>query len=314
LQNPDMTTTLRVAGFLNAAAGTVTGQDLPAFRDRMIAAFAERGVAATLEIVPGDRLRSRAEDAAGQAARKEIDAVVVGGGDGSISAVAGVLAGTGIPLGILPLGTLNHFAAELGIPTDIDAAVAVIAAAAAHPVDLGEVNGRVFVNNSSIGFYPFLVLARERRRLSGGHAKWVATALACLQVLRHLPIHRLSISAEGRNDRVRTPCLFVGNNRYDLTSPALVRRERLDRGELWLCVARRQSRLSLIWLACRLVVGGLDRARDLQTLQVGSAEISSRKGRLLVAADGEVEVMRSPLLYRSRPGALRVFLPPATEP
>jgi diacylglycerol kinase family enzyme len=92
-----------------------------------------------------------------------------------------VLTGTGVPLGILPLGTLNHFAQDLDIPSDIEGAVDVISAACARQVDVAEVNGHVFINNSSIGIYPFLVLNRERRRRNEGRAKWIATGLAVLE-------------------------------------------------------------------------------------------------------------------------------------
>lgn len=301
---------LRVVVLLNAAAGTLEHQDATVFRGRLTSAFAERGVSAELEFLHGDRLQKGAEDAIKKAARHEIDAVVVGGGDGSIRTVASVLTGNSIPLGVLPLGTLNHFAKDLCIPLDIDGAVEVISAARARAVDVGEVNGHVFINNSSIGIYPLLVLDRERRRRVDGHAKWVAMGLAVLQLLRHFPLRRLSISTDGSTEPVRTPCLFVGNNKYDLTVSAFGKRERLDEGKLWLYVSKQQSRIALFWLACRSAFGLLDQARDLQILRVGSAEIRSRRRHLLVATDGEIETMQPPLLYRSRPAALWVFTPP----
>lgn len=234
----------------------------------------------------------------------------MGGGDGSIRTVASVLTGNSIPLGVLPLGTLNHFAKDLCIPLDIDGAVEVISAARARAVDVGEVNGHVFINNSSIGIYPFLVLHREQRRRVDGHAKWVAMGLAVLQLLRHFPLRRLSISTDGGTEPVRTPCLFVGNNKYDLTLSTFGKRERLDEGKLWLYVSKQQSRIALFLLACRSAFGLLDQARDLQILRVGSAEIRSRRRHLLVATDREIETMQPPLLYRSRPAALWVFTPP----
>ena len=93
-----------------------------------------------------------------QAKRGEIDAIVVGGGDGSVRTVAGVLADTGVPLGVLPLGTLNHFAKDLGIPLKVEQAAAAIAAGHTRNVDIAEVNGKTFINNSSIGIYPYMQL------------------------------------------------------------------------------------------------------------------------------------------------------------
>jgi diacylglycerol kinase family enzyme len=301
---------LRVAVLVNPAAGTAGRPSAERFREELEAAFTAGDVAAELELVPGEGLRQAAERAAARAARGEIDGVVVGGGDGSIHTVAGVLAGTGVPLGVLPLGTLNHFAKDLGIPTDLAGAVAAIAGGESRPVDVAEVNGLVFVNNSSIGIYPAMVLDRERRRRVHGRAKWVAMALAAWRTLRFLPLRRLAICAAGWTEPCRTPCVFVGNNEYGLAPRSFGTRGRLDGGALWLCVARPQSRLALLWLAVRSAVGLLRQSRDLRTFTADSAEILSRRKRLLVAVDGEVEIMRAPLSYRTRPGALRVFVPP----
>jgi diacylglycerol kinase family enzyme len=303
----------RVVALVNPAAGTAERLSPEGFSEELAAAFAASGVAIQVELVPGDRLRQAAERAAERASRGEIEGVVVGGGDGSIHTVAGVLAGTGIPLGVLPLGTLNHFAKDLGIPTDVEGAVAAIAKGDLRAVDVAEVNGLVFVNNSSIGIYPSMVLDRERRRRLEGRAKWVAMVLAALRTLRHFPLRRLAICAAGWTEPCRTPCVFVGNNEYELARKSFGTRERLDRGELWLCVAKPQSRLSLLWLAFRAGIGLLRQSRDLRTFNVDAAEIVSRRKRLLVALDGEVEFLRAPLRYRTRPGALRVFVPAQEE-
>jgi diacylglycerol kinase family enzyme len=297
----------RVVALLNASAGT--HQDSKTLADQVDAAFEKHGITAKMEFVTGADLRSRAEQALREMSEGQIDLMVVGGGDGTIRTVAGVLAGSGIALGIIPLGTMNHFAKDLGIPLALEDAVTTIMAGRPRDVDIGEVNGETFINNSSIGIYPYVVLDRERRRSREGRAKWSAMILAGLRLLWHFPLRRLSISAEGLVEPYRSPCLFVGNNEYRLTLPSLGKRERLDGGELCLYVAKRQSRMALFWLACRSVVGRLDQSRDLRILNVRSAEISSRRRRLLVAFDGEIDVMRPPLRYRTRPRALRVLVP-----
>jgi diacylglycerol kinase family enzyme len=300
---------LRVIALVNETAGTMERQQASTFTEALASAFGRRGVSAEVELLPSGALKGAAERARDRAARGEIDGVVVGGGDGTISTVAGVLAETGIALGVLPLGTLNHFAKDLGIPLDLDGAVAVISAANVRAVDVAEVNGELFVNNSSIGLYPYMVLDRERRRSKHGQAKWVAAFLAALRTLRYLPRRRLSIRAEGWTEPCRTPCLFVGNNEYGLAAASLGKRERLDEGQLCLYVARQRSRTSLVLLALRSALGFVNEARDLRILKVSSAEIMSRTSRLLVAMDGEVSILRPPLRYRARPAALRVFVP-----
>jgi diacylglycerol kinase family enzyme len=264
---------------------------------------------ATLTFLEGAELRDAAEKTLRQARAGELDAVAVGGGDGTIGTVASVLAGSGVPLGILPLGTLNHFARDLGIPFTVEPAIAIMAAGHVQAVDLGDVNGRIFINNSSIGIYPMLVLDRERRRALHGLPKWLAMIPATFRALRHFPRRRLRIKAAGSTQPYRSPLLFVGNNEYQITPRALGQRERLDAGELCFYVARTQSRLGLVWLGLRAIFGRTDQVHDLRIFKVTKGDVDARASRLPVACDGEVEVMRTPLHYRSKPGALRVFAP-----
>jgi len=298
---------LRVAVLLNAAAGTVVSQDGSKLRDTLVAAFGRHGMSAIVQSLPGPDLHGAAERSLRRVKAQELDVIVVGGGDGSIRSVASVLAGSGVPLGILPLGTRNHFARDFGIPTDVDQAVGLIAAGHARSVDVGEVNGQTFINNASIGVYPYLVLERERRRRRDGLSKWTAMIVAGLRVLRHLPFRKLSVCAEGWAEPCRSPCVLVGNNAYRVVVPALGRRERLDEGALFLYVAKARGRLGLLWLAARTILGRLNRSDELRILKIGTAEIRSRQRRVVVALDGEVEVLRPPLLFRTRPGALQVF-------
>jgi diacylglycerol kinase family enzyme len=282
----------RVFVLLNKLAGAV-GQADEISPDALVSIFERHGMTVRLERLAGAELRI--------------------GGDGSIRTVATVLAGSGVRLGILPLGTLNHFARDAGIPLVLDHAVTTIAAGHARDVDLGEVNDHIFINNSSIGIYPYFVLDRERIRRKHGLAKWSARFFAAWRTLRYFPLRRLSVHAAGQVEPYRSPCVFVGNNEYRLAVPAFGSRERLDGGELCVYVAKQQSRLSLLWLTVRAFVGFLDPERDLRILKLAAADISSRRHRLLVAFDGEVGIIRSPLCYRTRPGALRVFAPAARQ-
>lgn len=298
----------RVCVLLNAGGGSLQGADLAAEQARLARLFAARGLEAAIEVLEGNAILGRAREALERARRGELTAVVVGGGDGTLSGVAGVLAGTGVPLGILPLGTLNHFAKDLGVPIEIEAAADVIAAGNRRRVDIGEVNGEVFINNSSVGFYPHMVLERERRQ-SEGWSKWPAMAIAFLRMMRRFPRRRLLICAEGDVAPCRTPFVFVGNNAYGTGLTTLGTRAHLDGGELCLYVARHRGPLGFIRLAFRAALGRLDEAREFDTWHLPAAEIRSRTSRLLVARDGEVQMMRTPLRYRIRPAALEVFAP-----
>jgi diacylglycerol kinase family enzyme len=293
---------------LNAHSGTLAGKSRHDVLSELEAGFRSHGIAADIRFVAGSELQSEAQQAAERAGAGEIDAVVAGGGDGTISAVAASLAGSDIPLGVLPLGTLNNFAKDLKIPLALDEAVAVISEGQVRSVDVGEVNGEIFINNSSIGIYPYLVLDRDRRRERHGLSKWTAMALASLRAFRNLPLRRLTVHAAGWQDSCRTPCVFIGNNRYELQGSSFGSRQSLDRGELCLFVASQQSRLALLWLGVRCIAGA---PRDLRIVAAQSVEVSSHRKRLLVARDGEIQSMQTPLHYRTRPAALRVLAAPA---
>lgn len=304
---------LRVIALVNNGAGTVRAKGGESLRNELHSLFSERGVTADVKLVTGDELKGTAEAALKSVRDREADAIVVGGGDGTIRTLAGVLADSDVPMGVLPLGTLNHFAKDVGLPVDLPSAVDVIARRVIHNVDVAEVNGEVFINNSSIGIYPYMVLDRDRQQQETGRSKWPAMCLAAVRGLRRFPRRRLTICVEGHADPYRTPCLFVGNNEYGRELGTVGKRERLDGAELCLFVAQAKGPAALLGLAVRSLFGRLDEARDLEMIKVEAAEIRSRASRMLVALDGEVEPLRTPLRYRTRPGALSVFSPAKSD-
>jgi len=295
---------MKVRVIVNKGGGTSRGDDEETAQ--IEAAFRAAGVDADVRPTESDDIF----DALAEAAKAPgLDAVVAGGGDGTLSCAAGHLAGTKRALGILPLGTLNHLARDAGIPVKLDEAAAVIAAGHIRAIDVAEVNGRVFVNNSSVGLYPDMVRLREVEQERLGRSKRLAMLSASLTTLRHFRRHRLRISAEGLEAPVRTPMLFVGNNRYQVNLLALGQREALDEGELCLYAIRARSRAHLLWAGIRGIFGKLDQQRDFVTFYVGEAEVSSDRDALIVSADGETVRLETPLRYRIRPKALRLIVP-----
>jgi len=288
---------------LNAGSG---GCDTAGGIDAMERKFRDRGVhAQVVRVESGERILREAASAVQAGAA----AVVAGGGDGTVSAVASQLAGTGVPLGVLPLGTLNHFAKDIGIPLDVDAAVGVIAEGQAVQVDVGEVNGHVFINNSSLGLYPDIVLDREQQRRRLGRGKWTALLSACVRALQRYPVLSLHIDADGEGLARRSAFAFIGNNEYAMEGFDIGERRSLREGRLSLYVTQRTGRFGLLRLALRALLGRLLQASDFDALTVSRLRVDTGKSHLHVATDGEVSVMRTPLEYRIRPGALRVLLP-----
>jgi diacylglycerol kinase family enzyme len=295
---------MRVEVLLNAAAGLKPGV-VRYEADRVGELFARRGVDARVREVPGADLAACATEAS----RSGVDAVVVGGGDGTVSAGAGAMVNAPQPMGVLPFGTLNHFARDAGIPLGLEGAVDTIASGRVVQVDVGDANGRIFVNNSSLGLYPEAVAGRDAQRAFGSANKWVAMVRAGVATLRRFPVVRLTLRIPDGEVLVTTPVVLIGNNRYEMKRPGLGRRTALDRGELWVYLARSNGRLAFVRLALRAVVGRLDESRDLQGLGLRELLLDDRRRSLRIAFDGEVCQVAPPILYRIRPRALRVLVP-----
>jgi YegS/Rv2252/BmrU family lipid kinase len=290
---------------INAAAGAGAQDD--AQRAAVAEAFAACGVEAHVSVAgDGVDVTELARRALSNGAR----AIVAGGGDGTISSVAAALAGTNRPLGVLPLGTLNHFAKDLHIPLTLAEAARNVCEGREASVDVGEVNGQVFINNSSLGLYPRIVRRREKLQARSGSGKWSAFVRASLAVLRRYPFLEVRLSADGQEIVRKTPFVFVGNNEYQMESLQMGGRVCLDAGHLSLYVAHRTGRLGLLRLALSALFGRLRQAKDFDALNAHEIWVQTRRPkRLTVATDGEVTVMTTPLHYRVRPGALRVIVP-----
>jgi len=238
--------------------------------------------------------------------------VVVGGGDGTLRSAAEVIlqAKNAPALGILPLGTHNHLARQLGIPLDPREAIAVVANGQGRRIDAASVNHRIFLNNASIGLYPLLVRWREEERHRRGLPKWLANVIAARAVLQRLRHHRLRVTIEGRERAIRTPLLFVGNNIYSLEAGRIGERVSLDQGRLSVFAVETHSRLSGLWFAARTLAGRADPERDFAVLEAPAGlGVDAHATAIQVALDGEVHCLATPLHFRSLPGALRVITP-----
>ncbi len=291
---------------LNSASGCHPGLEL---RERLSRIFAENGAPARVLLASSG---AEIPELARRAVKENTPIIVAGGGDGTVNAVANELMGTSITLGVLPLGTLNHFAKDLHIPQDLEGAARNLITGRAIPVDVGEVNGRIFLNNSSLGIYPRIVRHCEEQKKKEGRNRWVALVQASHSVLRHYSLLRIRLLLDGKELLRKTPLVFVGNNRYEMEGLNIGERRRLDAGELCLFVAKRAGRVDLVRLAFRALCGRLHEASDFDALIVKQFSIETRRPRASVSTDGEVNQMNSPLNYRTHPGALHVIVPVTT--
>lgn len=291
---------------INAASGAADKEEA---RRQLADIFTASGIEARISLARSGvevvKLARRAVDGGAQT-------IVAGGGDGTVNAVASMVIGSSKTFGVVPMGTLNHFAKDLNIPLDIEGAARTIIAGHAIKIDVGEVNERIFVNNSSLGLYPSIVRQREKvQRL--GHGKWPAFLWAALTVLGRYPFLHVRLIVDSTDFATRTPFVFVGNNVYEMESFNIGTRTRLNAGVLSLYVTHRTGRLGLLRLGLRALFRRLRKAEDFIALTTTEALVETRRRRVRVATDGEVTIMQAPLQYRVRAGALSVLVPDETE-
>jgi YegS/Rv2252/BmrU family lipid kinase len=294
-------TTVKIEVIINASSGSFDKEDV---QPRLAELFKAAGLEARISLA---KTGAEVITLAQQAARGNAKTIVAGGGDGTMNSVASAIVGSEKALGVLPFGTMNHLAKDLHIPLDLESAVQTIAAGQVAKIDIGEVNGRIFLNNSSLGLYPSIVRERQKQQRLG-FGKWPAFIWAAVSVLRRYPFLNIRLSIDGKELTSRTPFVFIGNNEYEMETLNIGARARLDAGELSLYMTNRTSRLGLIRLALRALFGGLRQEKDFLAFCTKEIWIETKHKRLRVALDGEVTVIEPPLHYRVRPRALRVLV------
>jgi diacylglycerol kinase family enzyme len=273
--------------------------------EAVASALREAGIDAPIEAVEGHEIFDRAKAAIAQGA----GLIIVGGGDGSVSSAAQAVAETDAKLGILPLGTLNHLARDLGIPLNLQDSAKLIGSGRPRSIDVAEVNGRTFVNNAAIGLYPLMVVDRETQQHRLGRSKRLAMLVASARTLARFHHQRLKLSADGGEARVDTPMLFVGNNEYRLAFPAAGQRDRLDGGQLCVMVMRKKGIPGFLAALARALLG-IPHSDDMVRIDgVHELRVDSARSTITLALDGETLAMKPPLEFRIRRGALNVIAP-----
>ena len=293
---------------LNAGAGRAASLRCDEVKRRVEQASAQLGLDVEVRAIGAAALRSVFEAAA---ADSEVGTVVAGGGDGTLNTAANALAQAGKTMGILPLGTLNHFARDVGIPLGLEDALEVVAAGRTRSVDVGDVNGRVFLNNCSVGLYAEAVRQRERLRALHGWDKWTAMARGAWEALRRFRRFHLTLRLPAESRHLSTPQLVIANNRYEMRLLAPGRRTGLDCGCLWVYLTRHRARFAFVRLVLRGLLGRLEDERDFEALSTPGLTVEDRRPgrRIFLALDGELERLHAPLRFTSRPRALTVLAP-----
>lgn len=287
---------MRAAVILNTKAGSVPGSGKD-FKKEITEYFGTHGIKA-------DFIDRDLNDV-NELLDSGYDFIAASGGDGTISNIAGLLSGTSLPLGIIPSGTLNHFAKDNSIPLEPMEAVKVIAEYKIKRIDTAEVNGRVFINNSSIGLYPKMV--KQRERLGGN--KWISMFKAFIRIFGSMPHLDLSIKQEAKHIHCRTPFVFIGNNEYKMDLFNLGTRDDLTKGMLSVFYPKETGHFAMLRFALLALLNKLEQHKNFEVILTDEITIHSNKEVLEVALDGEVHHMRPPLKYKIRHLDLKLIVP-----
>ncbi|MBF9033975.1 hypothetical protein HKCCE2091_06970 [Rhodobacterales bacterium HKCCE2091] len=292
--------------FLNSGSGD---GDNTARAEEIVAEFSRHGWQADAVMLdPGSDIPALLQEATASGVRT----VVAAGGDGTICGVVEGLQGIDVELGLLPLGTFNFFARQFDIPEEVAGAVEVICTGDSTPVDIGTVNGHVFINNASLGAYATILETREDIYRKWGRSRLAAYWSVIVALVTAYRPMVMRIDVDGRTLRRRSAMAFAALSAYQLERFEMEGAEAIRRGEFALLVAPDCGRFALIWKAVKLAFRGARNGRDFELVTGRDIRIETRRDRGLVARDGEREKLSSPFEFRLIPDAIRVRVPAGT--
>tara|TARA_R100000365_G_scaffold3283_1_gene10557 strand:- start:1633 stop:2598 length:966 start_codon:yes stop_codon:yes gene_type:complete len=288
---------------LNVNSGTV--QALGVTSDTLKAMFAAHGLEVTIDADPHTPLSDRIRNAVDS----DADTIIAAGGDGTVTALATAIIHSDKNLAILPLGTANLLARDLGMPLDLDEAIGALRDMEPLAIDVSEVNGTIFLHKAVIGVIPELAAGREYIRGQGFSAKIGFIRYFFRRISRARRLALEITTGEGRSRIERVQAIAVASNAYDEGLGRFFHRDKLDTGLLTIYVLRHLRAGDVFRLATGMLAGHW---RDYDALDISTARsvtIRSKKPRLQLMIDGEVQSMEAPLRFKIYPRALSVLAP-----
>ncbi len=273
----------RIPAFINPESGTAEGA-----REALAAGPFD------IHEVPPAELRDRISEAVQAGAPR----ILIAGGDGTIRTAVEVIAGTGVELAVLPAGTLNHFAKDHELPTDLHEAAVVAATAPAGPVDVGRVGEHLFHGTSSIGAYVLFMRMRDRLEPKLGYK--ISTFIAGIVTFFRMPTVAVELETEGKKRIYRTPLLFVAVSERELKLPTLGGRVKGGKRGLHVMIVHGRRRARLFMLALDAFSNGVHEASkepELDAFIVDRCTIRMRRTHTRISFDGEAQTIDTPLEY-----------------
>jgi len=293
---------MRAVAILNSKASAVLEAG-PAIADDIARRFRQRGYDLELLLVAPEDIEASIREAA---ERPDISAVIVGGGDGSQSLAASLLAGTDKALGVLPLGTVNLLARDLDMPLGLMEAVDALGEAHVEGIDLGAVNGRTFHSLAGLGFLARMAHERQRARNEIPFAKWLAFCLALFRAIARTDRMSLLIETERGKIARKSSAVLVTNNIYRETEWT---RRRMSDGLIEIHIVRGWTWLPLAQAGFDVMLGRWRQSGRIESILARHATIKSRRRRVAVSIDGEVVHETTPLEFGVRRSVLKVLRP-----
>lgn len=301
---------MRIHAIVNSRAGTALDLDPEELERRIANAFRTAGHSATVECIEPEKLSEAIETAA----QSDIQALIIGGGDGTVRAAAEVLVGTDKALGVIPLGTMNRLARDLNMPLDVGAAIEALTTGHVRSIDVAYVNDKMFLCNSMFGLLPKFAAHRQALRGKAAFVRIKGYFRTIWQMLTRTRTISISVKDGQDSKRLRALTVAVTSNEYDETPSLMLTRPRLDGGYLTLYASKHKSGWALSGALLRAMIG---RWRDdpyVVRISGEAFEIHMPRRFIHATNDGEVEKLRTPLKYTIRPSALRVLSPAVQEP
>jgi diacylglycerol kinase family enzyme len=298
---------LRFVGVLNRDGGTFRDTDMAEFSEMAMGIFAAHGHQLECRVVTGPEVET---ELARAAADPRTEALLAGGGDGTISMAAGLCYRHKLPLAVVPAGTMNLFARALGVPLDLTAALAALAGGKIDRVDIATANGRPFVHQFSIGIHARLVRIRETLSYRGRLGKMWASIVAVVAAVIRPPRFRCDIDGDRGRERRLTTGISVSNNL--IAEGHLPHADRLDAGELGVYIIRPLSTWALLWLCVAVMRGTWKHREEVNERAVTQITLSfpRKKTTAMAVIDGELIELATSVVIRIHPKALRVIRPP----
>jgi diacylglycerol kinase family enzyme len=235
----------------------------------------------------------------------EADIVVICGGDGTISYIVNILKDKDIVFGVIPLGSFNHFAKDNNVPLDIHKALDSLIYGKVIEIDLAEVNGRVIINNSSIGIYTKTVIERKNLKYN----KIIKVIISLIKVLIRFPVYKFRVKAGDKDYNIKTSFVFVGNNFYHLNLSSLGSRDSIGKEILSVFFSKSSSRITFLKFALRLLFNKLEAASEFEIIYTKRLLIESSLKVIDVSVDGEVLHMNPPLNYQILEKKIKLKVP-----